>query len=654
MNSIPNLVGVAYVVGVVYLNYCLISKKNQCLELISAQGTKVACLESPLSPFASASRAERDLGFLAGSDLAATSLGTANPSTMPWFRKSKSHRTKRKLRISKKDISQPADFRHCYHAILDPNSDSLSGLPPQWPSVLPISEKDTEENHAFTEQSQQKKAPASSSQVTKGVASEKTRHKSEKESQSPPLKREIATEKSQTPISEEDSSSTGANLTENNAKNFMSSKNSIASSNSTLSLSKRPSPLIRGSDTSLEDTIRLIRKHCQSRSNENVQEEELQAVSRQTQHGLPEKDTHVVSRGRFYTQPRASSFMQLRSSPINRKHVVSYTSSSTSAMAQGVDQLPSSSAFCLSAPSEVIQSDLGLYHFNRAETSSGLSHYRMNSPSESSGYFGSSGSSLYNSRMSSAQQISASQPSNAQPQFHSTGHAHGRPLDVQDIEEDAELSPVGIPHSNSYQYRFYSLQRHHDSSGGVVGQYPHTHHRHATTGPPGGATLRGGVMSHYGTAPRTHRAIHSTQSSGTPSSEAESFQRIHKCPESDSRERRHNHEHVPSKTSSNTSTSAYVTPSSGSASAHRKEGRSSRMNFEQFRMTLELLVNPVDPRREYVDFVKIGEGSTGNVYTARHVATNQIVAVKKMDLRKQQRRELLFNEVSNGLSNYWL
>lgn len=375
-------------------------------------------------------------------------------------------------------------------------------------------------------------------------------------------------------------------------------------------------------------------------------------VSRQAQHGLSEKDTHVMSRGRFYTQPRASSFMQLRSSPINRKHVVSYTSSSTSAMGQGVDQLPSSSAFCLSAPSEVIQSDLGLYHLNRAETSSGLSHYCINSPSESSGYFGSSGSSLCNSRIPSAQQISASQPSSTQPQFHGTGHAHSRPLEVQDIEEDAELSPVGIPHSNSYQYRFYSLQRHHDSSGGVVGQYPHMHHRHAAAGPPGGVTLRGGVMSHYGTAPRTHRTIHNTQSSGTPSSEVDNIRRIH---ESDSRERlaRYNHEHLPSKTSSNTSTSAYVTPSSGSANAYRKEGRSSRMNFEHFRMTLELLVNPADPRREYTDFIKIGEGSTGTVYTARHIVTNQIVAVKKMELRKQQRRELLFNEVSIAWSHAW-
>lgn len=606
----------------------------------------MACLELPLSQCASASRAERDLGFLAGSDLAASSLEAANLSAMPWFRKSRSRKTKRKLRISKKDISEPADFRHCYHAVLDPGSDSLTGLPPQWPASLePLPGHERESTSALiADQSGEKKATAGSSQVAKDVVLEKP--SGHKGSSSPTLRRDHTTEKSQTPSSEEDSSSTGANLTGNNAKNLMSSKNSIASSNSTLSLSKRPSPLIRGSDTSLEDTIRLIRKHCQSRSNENVQEVELQATGRQA-HGQAEKEPHVVSRGRFYSQPRANSFMQLRSSPINRKHVVSYTSSSTSAMPQGTDQLPSS-AFCLSAPSDVIQSDLGLYHINRAETSSGLSHYRINSPSESSGYFGSNGSSLCNSRMSSAQQISASQPTSIQSQFHTTGHAHSRPLDVQDIEEDAELSPVGIPHSTSYQHRFYSLQRHHDSSGGVVGQYPHVHHRHATAGPPpGGMALRSGVLSHYGTAPRAHRAIRTTQSSGTPSSEADNVHRIHQYSEGDSRERlaHYNHDHLPSsKPSNGTSTPAYAPP----PTCARKEGRSSRMNFERFRMTLELLVNPVDPRREYAEFVKIGEGSTGSVYTARHLATNQIVAVKKMDLRKQQRRELLFNEVSGN------
>ena len=42
---------------------------------------------------------------------------------------------------------------------------------------------------------------------------------------------------------------------------------------------------------------------------------------------------------------------------------------------------------------------------------------------------------------------------------------------------------------------------------------------------------------------------------------------------------------------------------------------------------------------------KIGEGSTAHVYAAIEKQSKTMVAVKKMNLRKQQRRELLFNEV---------
>ena len=52
-----------------------------------------------------------------------------------------------------------------------------------------------------------------------------------------------------------------------------------------------------------------------------------------------------------------------------------------------------------------------------------------------------------------------------------------------------------------------------------------------------------------------------------------------------------------------------------------------------------------DPRRVLDSFLKIGEGSTGIVCTAVDRKNGRKVAVKQMDLRKQQRRELLFNEV---------
>ena len=58
-----------------------------------------------------------------------------------------------------------------------------------------------------------------------------------------------------------------------------------------------------------------------------------------------------------------------------------------------------------------------------------------------------------------------------------------------------------------------------------------------------------------------------------------------------------------------------------------------------------MVVCPGDPRDHLEDFIKIGEGSTGIVSIAKDKSTRYEVAVKRMDLKRQQRRELLFNEV---------
>ncbi|XP_068106712.1 serine/threonine-protein kinase PAK 4 isoform X2 [Hyperolius riggenbachi] len=70
-----------------------------------------------------------------------------------------------------------------------------------------------------------------------------------------------------------------------------------------------------------------------------------------------------------------------------------------------------------------------------------------------------------------------------------------------------------------------------------------------------------------------------------------------------------------------------------------------RVSHEQFRAALQMVVDPGDPRSYLDNFIKIGEGSTGIVCIATIKSSGKLVAVKKMDLRKQQRRELLFNEV---------
>ncbi|CAG4945625.1 unnamed protein product [Parnassius apollo] len=70
-----------------------------------------------------------------------------------------------------------------------------------------------------------------------------------------------------------------------------------------------------------------------------------------------------------------------------------------------------------------------------------------------------------------------------------------------------------------------------------------------------------------------------------------------------------------------------------------------RLTHEQFRAALRLVVSEGDPKATLVGFNKIGEGSTGFVCSATDTRTRRRVAVKMMNLRKQQRRELLFNEV---------
>ncbi|KAG9510434.1 Serine/threonine-protein kinase PAK mbt [Fragariocoptes setiger] len=71
-----------------------------------------------------------------------------------------------------------------------------------------------------------------------------------------------------------------------------------------------------------------------------------------------------------------------------------------------------------------------------------------------------------------------------------------------------------------------------------------------------------------------------------------------------------------------------------------------RLSYEKFREALRTQVNPSDPRESLTNFSDIiGEGSTGVVYLATECSSGRSVAVKKMSLKSQQRKELLLNEV---------
>lgn len=208
-------------------------------------------------------------------------------------------------------------------------------------------------------------------------------------------------------------------------------------------------------------------------------------------------------------------------------------------------------------------------------------------------------------------------------------------------------------HHHTSQYRFSSLQRPtkhapsqtHPTSlttSNVVGGQSSHHTNHL-------------AMGHQGTVPRQQRTRrtgsatfashgHSTRGTG---SETGSIYRLHERADRERLERGFNlHEPLTPRSSNHSMiTQPSASSSNTTLSAQKRERRTSRMTNEQFRTTMELLVSQKDPQTDLVDFHKIGEGSTGLVYTAKQLSTGRIVAVKKMHLWKQQRRELLFNEV---------
>lgn len=161
-------------------------------------------------------------------------------------------------------------------------------------------------------------------------------------------------------------------------------------------------------------------------------------------------------------------------------------------------------------------------------------------------------------------------------------------------------------------------------------------------------------IGHYGTTPRSQKGwragsvnIVSYGHSTRGGSETGSVYRVHDRAERDRFEKSSYHHEPLTSSKSNTHSTVTVTSSCSTLPAQKRERRHSKMTNEQFRTTMELLVNPKDPRNDLVDFQKIGEGSTGVVYRARQRSTGKVVAVKKMNIWKQQRRELLFNEVGS-------
>ncbi|KJH53644.1 kinase domain protein [Dictyocaulus viviparus] len=92
--------------------------------------------------------------------------------------------------------------------------------------------------------------------------------------------------------------------------------------------------------------------------------------------------------------------------------------------------------------------------------------------------------------------------------------------------------------------------------------------------------------------------------------------------------------------------SGVISPTSMVPISTIKKTSDDDVGYNEFRVALSRVVERDSPQTDLIDFKMVGEGSTGIVLRAYKISTKQIVAVKRMKLRGQQRRELLFNEVS--------
>lgn len=419
---------------------------------------------------------------------------------MPLFSRTRSlRRSKRKTKLRKKDISEPMDFQHHYHAEF--GSDGFSGLPPQWKTLFDV-------------------------------------------------QKDIKTSKS-----------TG----------------------NTPEIIKRPAPIVRGSDSCLDETVKYVQEHYRSLTGEEELEEfldiQLGSQSGSQSSSRNGSQQHLASPYPPMTPSHSSTSTTINSSYQHHNPLTNRSST----LSRLPDHTPS--PFTFAAPLDVMQSDLGLYDCSSTTSSSNVVY----SPSGSSGYFSSTMSSLYSSRLSSSQHHITS-PANNQPQPRSPSHQMLQPM--RSLNHPSETGhnsqdPLG------YQHRFSSLQRPRASNFSA----PH------------------------------HRENHTRKlQSKTISSQLSSRTLTH-------------HEHVGK---------SQVPPTTGTALAkppRSKPREKGRMSSEHFRAMMQLLVNPSDPRDDLDGFVEIGKGSTGSVFTAHQLSSNEVVAVKIMNLWNQQRKELLFNEV---------
>ncbi|WFD29037.1 non-specific serine/threonine protein kinase [Malassezia sp. CBS 17886] len=77
----------------------------------------------------------------------------------------------------------------------------------------------------------------------------------------------------------------------------------------------------------------------------------------------------------------------------------------------------------------------------------------------------------------------------------------------------------------------------------------------------------------------------------------------------------------------------------------RRETRRSKVTNAQVLTRLRAVCMPGDPTKMFNDLVKIGQGASGGVFTARSIGSEQLVAIKQMVLEQQPKKDLIVNEI---------
>jgi len=81
------------------------------------------------------------------------------------------------------------------------------------------------------------------------------------------------------------------------------------------------------------------------------------------------------------------------------------------------------------------------------------------------------------------------------------------------------------------------------------------------------------------------------------------------------------------------------------ANQTRNSTKKKKMTDEEILEKLRTIVSVGDPTRKYAKMEKIGQGASGTVYTAIESSTGMEVAIKRMNLSQQPKKELIINEI---------